>query len=139
MLKKYLSLVFLLIGISTVLSGCSAGNAGESRNADAATAAGAGTDSSAGPAARVEGKQFLLRGADGSYQAVFLNGVNIGSAKPGTFPGELAVTKDEYLRWFGEIAAMNVNVIRVYTIQMPDFYDALAEYNKKADRKLYLI
>ena len=139
MLKKYLSLVFLLIGISTVLSGCSAGNAGESRNADAATAAGAGTDSSAGPAARVEGKQFLLRGADGSYQAVFLNGVNIGSAKPGTFPGELAVTKDEYLRWFGEIAAMNVNVIRVYTIQMPDFYDALAEYNKKADRKLYLM
>ncbi|NLU08297.1 MAG: family 2 glycosyl transferase [Clostridiales bacterium] len=74
----------------------------------------------------------------GKWQKIFVKGVNIGAAKPGTFPGELAITKDDYMRWFKEIAAMNADAIRVYTILKPEFYDALYEYNKSALKPLYL-
>ncbi|PEK99036.1 hypothetical protein [Bacillus sp. AFS017336] len=70
---------------------------------------------------------------------LLLKGVNLGIANPGHFPGETAITKVEYLRWFKEIGKMNANVIRVYTIHPPAFYDALSEYNQKAKRPLYLI
>ena len=86
---------------------------------------------------KTEGKYFAIY--DGSdYEPTYLNGVNLGSGKPGYFPGELAITKEEYLRWFGEIAEMNCNTIRVYTVMMPCFYEALYEYNETAEQKLYL-
>lgn len=74
----------------------------------------------------------------GKWSKSFVKGVNIGAAKPGAFPGELAITKAEYLRWFKEISAMNADAIRVYTILKPDFYDALYEYNKSALKPLYI-
>ena len=73
-----------------------------------------------------------------SYEKTYLNGVNLGSGKPGYFPGELGITKEEYLRWFQEISQMNCNTIRVYTVMMPCFYEALYEYNETAENKLYL-
>lgn len=74
----------------------------------------------------------------GKWEKSFVKGVNIGAAKPGTFPGELAITKDDYLRWFKEISDMNANTIRVYTILSPNFYDALYEYNKTALKPIYV-
>jgi hypothetical protein len=68
----------------------------------------------------------------------FIKGVNIGAAKPGSFPGDFSITKNDYLRWFNEISNMNANAIRVYTILKPDFYDALYEYNKNTQKPLYL-
>jgi hypothetical protein len=81
----------------------------------------------------------VFRNAKG-WQPIFLKGVNMGSAKPGTFPGELAITKAEYSRWFVQIARMNANVIRVYSAKTPAFYEALDDYNRLHPRKpLYLI
>lgn len=88
--------------------------------------------------AKVEGKEFYIY-KDGEWTTTFLAGVNMGAAKPGTFPGELAITKDEYLRWFKQIKEMNADVIRVYTILKPDFYDALYEFNLQNDDPLYLM
>ena len=34
---------------------------------------------------------------------------------------------------------MHANTIRVYTILMPEFYEALAEYNARAEEPLYFI
>ncbi|MRH43354.1 hypothetical protein GH741_11760 [Aquibacillus halophilus] len=51
-----------------------------------------------------------------------IKGVNIGMAKPGHFPGEVAITEEEYYRWFKLIGEMNANTIRVYTIHPPGFY-----------------
>lgn len=76
---------------------------------------------------------------DGTWQDSFLKGVNMGVAKPGYYPGEFGITKKEYQRWFKQIGEMNANVIRVYTLQMPVFYEALYEYNQKAEKPLYLI
>lgn len=76
---------------------------------------------------------------DNKWQKEFIKGVNMGAAKPGYFPGEFGVVKEDYLRWFKYISDMNSNTIRVYTILKPDFYDALYEYNENADKPLYLI
>ena len=88
--------------------------------------------------AQVDTQNFYVY-QNGSFKKQFVKGVNIGATKPGFFPGELAITKTDYLRWFGEIAKMNSNTIRVYTIQPPAFYDALYEYNKKSIKPLYVM
>jgi len=89
-------------------------------------------------AAKVEGRNFLVY-ENKTWQKKFLKGVNMGAAKPGTFPGELAITKEEYLRWFQYISDMNAEVIRVYTTLKPDFYDALSQFNKTSKKPLYLM
>jgi len=75
---------------------------------------------------------------NGQWRDFFIKGVNMGAVKPGYFPGELGIAKSDYLRWFREIAAMNANTIRVYTILNPDFYEALFEYNMLTSKPLYL-
>ncbi|NTV83320.1 MAG: hypothetical protein HGA23_03340, partial [Bacteroidales bacterium] len=63
------------------------------------------------------------------WEELFLKGVNLGVAVPGKFPAEFSLTFDEYLEWIRMIGEMNANVIRVYTILPPCFYEALAYYN----------
>lgn len=92
-----------------------------------------------GLVARVDGRKFLVRGGDGEYSEAFLNGIDIGAAKAGYFPGEFGIEKQDYLRWFKQISDMNIHVIRVYVTQMPCFYEALLEYNRKAREPLYLM
>jgi len=88
--------------------------------------------------AKVEGKSYLVY-ENGQFKEKFLKGVNIGAAKPGYFPGELGITKDDYYRWFAYISEMNADVIRVYTTMKPDFYEALYNFNQKSKKPLYLI
>lgn len=87
----------------------------------------------------MDGKQFQLYRGDGAWEELFLTGVNIGATKPGTYPGEVAVTSDDYFRWFRQIGELNANVIRVYIPQSPAFYQALYEYNRSSSRPLYLL
>lgn len=86
---------------------------------------------------KVDNKFFYIY-RYGKWEKSFVKGVNIGASKPGTFPGELAITKDEYLRWFKQISDMNADTIRVYTILNPEFYDALYEYNKISLKPIYI-
>jgi hypothetical protein len=74
----------------------------------------------------VDSKNFYIYKA-GKWQKIFIKGVNIGAGKPGYFPGEFGITKEDYLRWFKYIEGMNANSIRVYTRLMPEFYEALYE------------
>jgi len=75
---------------------------------------------------------------DGEWVEIPIKGVNMGIAHPGSFPGETAITKEEYARWFTQISEMNANAIRVYTIHPPTFYEALAEHNAVRKEPLYL-
>lgn len=75
---------------------------------------------------------YVLKGNE--WKKIFIKGVNIGAGKPGSFPGEVAITYDEYYRWFGYISEMNANTIRVYTTQRPQFYNALYDFNQKAEK-----
>lgn len=88
--------------------------------------------------ARTNGTEIEIY-KNGEWETTFLKGVNIGASKPGYFPGEFGITKDDYLRWFKEIKKMNANVIRVYTLQMPEFYEALFEFNRYNLEPLYMI
>ncbi|MCC7573933.1 MAG: family 2 glycosyl transferase [Candidatus Methanofastidiosum sp.] len=88
--------------------------------------------------AKVEDRSFYVY-KNGAWKKEFLKGVNMGAGKPGTWPGELAITKEEYFRWFGYISDMNADVIRVYTTQKPDFYEALYLFNSIHEKPLYLM
>ncbi|SIQ76026.1 MULTISPECIES: family 2 glycosyl transferase [unclassified Paenibacillus] len=68
------------------------------------------------------------------WSRMFIKGVNLGAGKPGAFPGEVAITYEEYFRWFKYIAEMNANTIRVYTIQRPQFYNALLDFNEQREK-----
>ena len=82
--------------------------------------------------------EFIQVWKDGKWTNLLVKGVNMGISKPGAFPGETAITKEEYMRWFKDIGAMHANTIRVYTLHPPEFYEALYEYNQLAEEPLYL-
>ncbi|MDL2289198.1 HEAT repeat domain-containing protein [Clostridia bacterium OttesenSCG-928-F22] len=89
--------------------------------------------------AKTEGKTFSIYENSVGWRDLFVTGVNVGSAKPGYFPGDFGITKEDYLRWFEYISAMNANTIRVYVLQMPEFYQAFKEFNETSEKPLYLI
>lgn len=67
---------------------------------------------------------------DGSrFEPLFIKGMNMGVAFPGTQPGELAPTEEDYDRWFSMLGEMGVNTIRLYTLHYPRFYKRLHFYN----------
>lgn len=78
--------------------------------------------------AKVEGDHLAAYTGDG-FEPRFWNGTNLGATLPGHDPGELAPTEEDYLRWFSEMADMNVDVVRIYTILNPEFYEALSTFN----------
>jgi hypothetical protein len=59
----------------------------------------------------------------------FVKGTNLGIAKPGTYPGELEASREQYHRWFSEIKEAGFNSIRIYTLHFPHFYEELRDYN----------
>ncbi len=85
------------------------------------------------------GNQYLQVYQNGEPRDLLLKGVNMGIAKPGHFPGEAAITKAEYARWFRQIGEMHANVVRIYTLHPPAFYEALEEYNADASHPLYVL
>ncbi|MBM6617644.1 hypothetical protein [Bacillus suaedaesalsae] len=90
---------------------------------------------------KISGKssnEYLQVLKDGQWENILIKGVNLGIAKPGSFPGETSISKQEYMQWFNQIGEMNANAIRVYTIHPPGFYEALYEYNQTADYPIYL-
>jgi hypothetical protein len=84
------------------------------------------------------GEDYIQVYEEGKWKDFLIKGVNLGMGKPGKWPGEGAITKSEYRRWFEQIGEMNANAIRVYTIHPPAFYEALLEYNLRAREPIYL-
>ena len=83
-------------------------------------------------------KDSYLRYADG--RKIIVKGVNMGLALPGKFPAEFPIDKSLYAKWFALIGEMNANVIRMYTIVPPVFYEALREYNlAHPEKPLYIL
>lgn len=84
------------------------------------------------------GDSYIQIQKGGKWENLLIKGVNMGIGKPGYFPGETAISKQEYFRWFKEIGAMNANAIRIYTLHPPQFYEAFYEYNQIAKKPLFL-
>ena len=95
---------------------------------------------------RVNGDYFEIYTIDrkkknsADWKPIFLKGMNLGVALPGKFPSEFPQDFDLYMDWFEKIGEMNSNVIRIYTIFPPVFYEAFANYNLLySDNPLYLL
>jgi len=63
------------------------------------------------------------------YVPFFVKGINLGASVPGKFPGELDVTKQQYVNWIVRMKEAGFNVIRLYTLHMPHFYQVLDSIN----------
>jgi len=74
-----------------------------------------------------EGKEF------------FIKGVNLGAALPGKAFTEFPLDKSVYTGWLNEMAEMNVNTVRIYTLFPPAFYEALYEFNEGRAEPIYLL
>ena len=68
-----------------------------------------------------------------------INGINISSTKPGSFPGDFKANKEDYIRWFNYIKELNLNCLRVQGLMNPEFYEALYEFNLNNNKPLYLL
>lgn len=76
----------------------------------------------------IKNEQFAIwNGA--AYIPVFIKGINLGVSVPGTQPGQLAATREDYRRWFHLIREAGYNTMRVYTLHYPRFYEELREFN----------
>lgn len=87
---------------------------------------------------KVNGKDIII--SNGSkFEKFKIKGINLEDVKPGEFPNENNVTKDEYLRWLNQIYEMNANTIRVKDLMPTSFYEALYEFNKEKEKPLYIV
>ena len=86
---------------------------------------------------KTEGSRLQIY-RDKKWREFTVKGVAMGP-EAGYLRDYSGATKEEYGRWFKQIAAMNANVIRIQTILFPDFYQALYEYNMLARKPLYLL
>jgi len=76
----------------------------------------------------IKGDQFAIWNGF-NYIPIFIKGINLGVSVPGTQPGELAATAEDYRRWFDLIKEAGYNTIRLYTMHYPRFYHELRTYN----------
>ncbi|MDZ5253225.1 hypothetical protein [Clostridium sp. LIBA-8841] len=82
----------------------------------------------------VDGKKIFI-----GDEKIDINGINISSTKPGSFPGDLKANKEDYRRWFENIKELNLNCLRVQGLMNPEFYKALYDFNLNNDKPLYLL
>jgi len=76
----------------------------------------------------IENEQFAIWNGR-EYIPVFMKGINMGIAVPGTQPGQLAASRVDYRRWFHLIREAGYNTIRLYTLHYPRFYEELHRFN----------
>jgi hypothetical protein len=90
--------------------------------------------------ARAGADYLEVRDEEGAWRPIFVKGVNIGPARPGRFASEPPEEEATWAEWLRAISALGANAIRVYTLQPPAFYRALAAHNEQnPDGRLWLL
>lgn len=76
----------------------------------------------------IQGDEFGIWNGRG-YSPFFVKGINLGVSVPGTLPGQLAASGEDYRRWFRLIREAGYNTIRTYTLHYPRFYEEIRNFN----------
>jgi hypothetical protein len=129
-------LAIVLCAVAALCAGCFGGG-GDDHEERAPASAAKPLPSFRGAPARERGLRVPARATRGAVQLAapggfrdrFWAGVNLGSTTPGHLPGEVSARARDYRRWFPEMAALGVRVVRVYTLLDPSFYRELRRYN----------
>ena len=75
-------------------------------------------------------KNNFIEESEGTlWQPVYLSGVDLNAALPGTFPVDAVTDPAVYLKWLGMIGKLGVNTIHAANILAPAFYRALHVYD----------
>lgn len=91
---------------------------------------------------------YLFRAAGNSievsegntWKPVYLTGVDLNAALPGSFPVESVTDSEIYSKWLEMISSMGVNTVYVARILPPAFYRALYQYDRQqSHRALWLL
>ncbi len=77
--------------------------------------------------ARSEGDRLVI--STGAGPREFVAGVNLGPTIPGRQPGEQAIGREDFRRWFPQMRDLGFRALRVYTIMPPAFYQELEAFN----------
>lgn len=86
-----------------------------------------------------EGFELRRPGAE-TFEPFFPAGINLGLAVPGSLPGEFLASSEQIARWIEASAELGLNVLRIYTVQSPEFYEELRRWNlENPDRPLFLL
>lgn len=132
MKTKALFLILLIIIVSGWLTtGC---------NTDALTPEPAGyEDNGTILSVRTGEKYFEVYNGE-KWSELTVKGVNIGTSLPGRWYTQFPASRELYRNWLVEIAAMNANTVRLYTLLDPAFYAVFFEYNNNPENEpLWLI
>ena len=131
------TLVLAAVASFLAHAGCAATKPAATTPPTDATPPGASASAPAPPTSALVSARPLIVARDDRFELVdasgtrpiFFRGVNLGAAPPGRFPGEFAISKDDYRRWLRFARSLHANSIRVYALHPPAFYEALREEN----------
>ncbi len=77
---------------------------------------------------RVHGN-FLEHLSGNAWEPVYLTGIDLNAALPGSFPAESVTDSSIYLRWLQMMGSLGINTVYIATILPPAFYRALWNYD----------
>lgn len=85
------------------------------------------------------GERYFQVYREAGWADLTVKGVNIGTSLPGRWYTEFPADRTLYRAWLEDIAALNANNVRIYTLLDPAFYAVLAEYNAEPENEpIYL-
>jgi len=88
--------------------------------------------------ARARGDYLEIRTGGGTWQPIFVKGINLGAALPGKYPSEFPGEAALYATWLRQMSEMGANAVRLYTLLPPAFYRALRDHNASRKPESYL-
>lgn len=127
--------------LATILGGCAAPPEGEAavRSVAAAPVAPIVAHDHVALVSRATDTELQVHTTDG-WKGGFWAGVNLGTTVPGKQPGEFGPKYNDFARWFEQMREAHIEVIRVYTVLPPAFYEAFADHNDKhPDEPLWVL